>query len=108
VTDGLVFIADMGRMLHCVDARTGRACWTHELDGEVWGSTLVADGKLYVGTHRGTLWVLAAGRDKQVLGSVDMGDHLYTTPIAANGVLYVATMSQLYALAVPPGNPKDQ
>jgi len=101
VTDGLVFIADMGRMLHCVDARTGQAVWTHELDGEVWGSTLVADGKLYVGTHRGTLWVLAAGRDKRVLGSVDLGDPIHTTPVAANGVLYVATMSQLYAVAVP-------
>ena len=107
VADGLVFVADMGRMLHCVDARTGQACWTHELDGEIWGSTLVADGKLYVGTQRGTLWVLAAGRDKRVLASVDMGDHLYTTPIAANGVLCVATMSRLYALAVPPGSPKD-
>jgi outer membrane protein assembly factor BamB len=105
VADGLVFIADMGRMLHCVDARTGQAYWTHELDGEVWGSTLVAEGKLYVGTHRGTLWVLQAGREKRVIGSAQMGDPIHTTPIAANGVLYVATMTRLYALAVPPGTP---
>jgi len=108
VVDGLVFIADMGRGVHCVDTRTGQACWTRELDGEVWGSTLVADGRLYVGTGRGTLWVLTAGRDKQVLGSVDMGDPIHTTPVAANGVLYVATMTRLYALAIPPGNPKDE
>lgn len=111
VTDGLVFIADMGRMLHCVDVRTGKAVWTHELDGEVGGSTLVADGKIYVGTHRGTLWVLAAGRDKQVLSSVDFDRPIYTTPVAANGVLYVATMTQLYALAVAPptsANPLSQ
>jgi outer membrane protein assembly factor BamB len=108
VTNGLVFIADMGRMLHCVDARTGQACWTHELDGEVWGSTLVADGKLFVGTQHGTLWVLEAGREKLVLGSVEMGEPIHTTPIAANGVLYVATMTRLYALALPPGNPRKQ
>ncbi len=99
VKKGLVFIADMGRMVHCVDTQTGRAVWTHELDGEVWGSTLVADGKLYVGTHRGTLWVLAASRDKQVLASVDFEEAIYTSPVAANGVLYVATMSKLYAIA---------
>ena len=107
VVGGLAFIADMGRVVHCVDTRTGRACWTHDLDGEVWGSTLVADGKLYVGTDRGTLWVLAAGRDKQVLGSVDMGDPIHTTPVAANGVVYIATMTRLYALANPPTDPKD-
>lgn len=100
--DGLVFIADMGRMLHAVDARTGRACWTQELDGEVWGSTLVADGKVYVGTHRGTLWVLRAGRTKEVLGSTNLGRPIHTTPVAANGVLYVATMNRLYALAASP------
>lgn len=104
--DGLVFIADMGRMLHAVDGRTGRALWTQELDGEVWGSTLVADGKVYVGTHRGTLWVLRAGRAKEVLGSTNLGRPIHTTPVAANGVLYVATMNRLYALAAAPGDSK--
>jgi outer membrane protein assembly factor BamB len=98
VKDGLVFIGDFGQKVHCVDVRTGRAVWTHEVDGEVWGSTLVADGRLYVGTLRGTLWVLSADRTKRVIGSVDLGDAIYTTPVAANGVLYVATMSRLYAL----------
>ena len=92
-------------MLHAVDARTGRALWTQELDGEVWGSTLVADGKVYVGTHRGTLWVLRAGRDKEVLGATNLGRPIHTTPVAANGVLYVATMNRLHALAVSPDNP---
>jgi hypothetical protein len=98
VVDGMVFIADMGRTVHCVDANTGKPYWTHEVDDEVWGSTLVADGKLYVGTHGGTFWVLAAQRQKQVLGSVELGGAINTSPTTANGAIFIASMSRLYAV----------
>jgi outer membrane protein assembly factor BamB len=97
VRDGLVYIADAGRRVYCLDARTGRPCWTHEMSGGTWGSTLVADGKVYVGTRRGNLWVLAAGRQKRLLATVKLGSAIHATPAAANGVLYVATMTHLYA-----------
>ncbi len=97
VADGLVYAADWGGTVHCVDAATGKAVWTHKLSGEIWGSTLVADGKVYVGTRRGELCVLAAGRQKRVLSSAQLGSPISGTPVAANGVLYVATASRLWA-----------
>ncbi len=99
VHEGLVFVGDCGRTLHCVDAETGRACWTEELDGDVWSSALVADGKVYVGTRRGSLWIFAAGREKRLLSTVGMGDPIHGSPVAANGVLYVPTLANLYAIA---------
>jgi outer membrane protein assembly factor BamB len=101
VDRGLVFIADTGGILHCVDAATGLACWTHELTGEAWASPLVADGKVYLGTRRGVCYVLAAARDKRVLDTIDLGAPISSTAVAANGVLYVTTMSRLYACARP-------
>jgi hypothetical protein len=98
ISDGLVFVADTTGMVHCVDAETGKPYWTHDTGGEVWGSTLVADGKVYVGTHKGDLCVLAAGREKRVIASVNLGSPINGTPVAANGTLYVATMKRLYAL----------
>ena len=95
---GLVYIADCAGRLHCVDARTGSACWTHQLKGAVWGSTLVTDGKVYVGTRRKQFCVLAAGRHKRVLSTVQLDSPMTSTPAAANGVLYVATSRTLYAL----------
>jgi outer membrane protein assembly factor BamB len=108
VTNGMVFIADMGRTVHCLEANTGKPYWTHEVDDEVWGSTLAADGKLYVGTHGGTFWVLAADRQKQVLGSVDLGSPMNTTPTAANGAIFVATMSRLYAVELASNREKER
>jgi hypothetical protein len=42
--------------------------------------------------------VLAASRDKKVISSIELDSSTTSTPVAANGVLYVATMKKLYAL----------
>jgi outer membrane protein assembly factor BamB len=94
----LVFVADCGRKIHCVDAETGKAYWTHEIKGDVWASPLVADGKVYVGTRSGAMWVFAAGKEKQVLNCIEIGSPISATTTAANGVLYIATMTRLYAV----------
>ena len=98
VHDGLVYIPDCGGVVHCLDADTGRACWTHRTKGPIWGSTLVADGKVYVGTRRNDFWVLAAGREKKVISSIDLDSPVSAPPTTANGVLYITTMRRLYAV----------
>ena len=98
IRDGLVYVADCGGKVHCVDAQTGKPYWIHDAGGEIWASTLVADGKVYIGTRRGRFWVLAAGKEKRVLSSVHLADQIISTPVAANGALYVGIMSRLYAL----------
>ena len=94
----LVFVADCGGKVHCVDAATGRAHWVHDAEGEMWSSTLVADGKVYVGTRRGQFWILNADKDLKVLSSIRLPDPVISTSVAANGVLYVGTMTTLYAV----------
>jgi len=98
ISNGMVFIADCGRLFHCVDAETGKAFWTYEVDGEVWASALVADRKVFLGTRAGKFYVFAASRDKQLLATMDLGSPISSTCAAANGILYVATMNRLYAV----------
>jgi outer membrane protein assembly factor BamB len=97
IHDGLAYITDSGRRIHCFDAVTGRPVWEHETHGEIWGSPLVADGKVYVGTLQRRLWVLAADRRKKVLAEIRLDGPIPTSPVAANGTLYLATMKTLYA-----------
>jgi outer membrane protein assembly factor BamB len=73
--------------------------WTHEIKGEVWASPLVADGKVYLGTRSGNFYVFEAGREKKVLSVIEFGNPISGTATAANGVLYVATMTRLYAIS---------
>ena len=98
VKDHLVFIADCGRRFHCVDAKTGLPLWTHEIKGEAWASPYVADGKVYLGTRSGNFYVFAAVREKKILSELELDNPISATATAANGVLYVATMTDLYAV----------
>ncbi|HWW03350.1 MAG TPA: PQQ-binding-like beta-propeller repeat protein [Candidatus Acidoferrum sp.] len=97
VSGDLVFAADCGRKVYCVEARAGKVRWVQETNGEIWSSTLVADGKVYVGTCRGDFWVMAASREKKVLRTIQFDSPIHGSPVAANGVLYVTTMHWLYA-----------
>ena len=107
----LLFVADFSGFLHCLDADTGQVYWTHDMKAHMWGSTMVADGKVYVGDEDGDFVVLAASKEKQVLSETEFGTPLYATPVAANGVLYVQTSSHLYAAhdaARPPDSDQPQ
>ena len=99
VADGLVFTADTSRHIHCIDADNGKAVWVHDTPGDFWGSPLVADGKVFVGSRKGDFWIMAASREKKVLSKVDFKKPISATPTAANGVLYIATMTDLFAIA---------
>jgi outer membrane protein assembly factor BamB len=101
VSDGLAYVTDSLRQLHCIDALTGRPVWTHELRGEIWASAFIADGRVYVGSRRGDFWAFAHGREKRVLATVEVGDPMAATAVAANGTLFVATMKNLFAIRRP-------
>ena len=98
VTEELVFVSDTARNIHCVDRKTGEGLWTHGLGGETWASPYVADGKVYIGTRGGDYWVFAAGREKQMISHVKLSAPVSATAVAANGVLYIGTMKELFAL----------
>jgi outer membrane protein assembly factor BamB len=98
IHDGLVYVGDCNGKVHCVDAQTGRPYWIHDAGGDIWASTLAADGKVYIGTRKGDFWVLAAGKDLRVLSSIRLGDPVISTAVAANGTLYLGTMTRLYAV----------
>jgi outer membrane protein assembly factor BamB len=65
----------------------------------MWGSTLVADGKVYTGDEDGDFVILAASREKKLLFETNLNAPIHSTPIMANGVLYVASNSHLFAIA---------
>jgi outer membrane protein assembly factor BamB len=99
VAEGLVYISDFNGFLHCLDAGTGKSHWTFDMMAPVWGSPLVADGKVYLGDQDGDVVVLKTGTEMKKISEIDMGNSVYSTPVPANGVLYIMTRSELYAIA---------
>jgi outer membrane protein assembly factor BamB len=106
--NGLLFIGDFSGFVHCLDADTGKVNWVHDMKAHMWGSTLVADGKVYVGDEDGDFCVLASSKQKKVISEVNLGYPIYGTPVVANGVMYVLNQSYLYAFADPNKTAKDE
>lgn len=98
IQDGLLYVGDFSGNVSCFDPDTGERYWIHDTKAPIWSSTLAADGKVYIGTGKGDLWVFAAGKELKVLSTVKLGSPMYNTPIVANGVLYVASNTHLYAV----------
>lgn len=97
---GLLFIGDFSGFVHCLDAETGKLHWVYDMKAHMWGSTMVADGKVYVGDEDGDFVVLAAkGGDKaEVISETNLGAPVYSTPVIANGTMYIASQTHLFAV----------
>lgn len=108
--EGLLFVGDFSGFVHCLDAETGKVYWVHDMKAHMWGSTMVADGKVYVGDEDGDLTVLAAAKEKKVLSEVNLGAPVYSTPVVANGTIYISSNTHLYAFTDSAQSPltKDQ
>jgi outer membrane protein assembly factor BamB len=98
IHDGLLYIADLSGFLYCLDAETGEHYWTYDAFAAVWGSPFVADGKVYLGDEDGDVAILEEGKEMKLLAEINMGTAVYTTPVARDGVLYIASRNMLYAL----------
>jgi outer membrane protein assembly factor BamB len=99
VHDGLCYACTLDGHLHCLDARSGTEYWVYDLKAGVWGSPYWVDGKVYIGTEDGEVYVFKHGREAKLLAQVEAGQPIRTTPVVARGVLYVATESKLLAIA---------
>jgi outer membrane protein assembly factor BamB len=97
VADGLVYVPDIAGRLHCLDADTGKCYWIEDTQAQTWGGPLLADGRLYFGNQK-EFFIMATGKEAKILSRVRLGSPVYSTPIAANGVVYVASNHYLWAL----------
>jgi outer membrane protein assembly factor BamB len=99
ISDGLLYVADMLGKVYCLEAASGKVVWRHEWPARtaIWGSPLVADGKVYLGSRGKGLLVFAASREKRVIHD---GGKLFVdvVPAVAGGVMYVAAHHALFAI----------
>lgn len=98
IKDNILYITDFSGLIHCLDAKTGKVHWTYDMLAAAWGSGLVVDGKVYIGDEDGLLRVFRHSKKMELLAEMNMGNSVYSTPVVANNVLYVANKSHLFAI----------
>jgi outer membrane protein assembly factor BamB len=98
VHEGLIYWPDFSGFLHCLDQKTGQAYWTHDMFAAIWGSPMVADGKVYLGDEDGDVAVLQPGKTLKVLAESNMGSSVYSSPVAVGNTIFISSRNQLFAL----------
>jgi outer membrane protein assembly factor BamB len=103
VYDGKLFALDGdSQTLTCMDPKTGQKKWQGNLGerGVIRSSPTAADGKIYIISEKGTVFVCSAGDDFQVLSTIQMGDAEGTRAsiAVANGNLFIRTTENLYCV----------
>lgn len=97
--DGRLFIPDATGFAVCIDPKSGQEIWKERLDGNLWGSMLLNDGKIYVSNLEGETFVFAARPKFQLLARNKMGEPIYAAPAVSNGEIFLRTHRNLYCIA---------
>ena len=103
IKNGLLFLPDFSGLMHCVDAKTGEGHWTHDLFAATWGSAMIVEDKVYVGDEEGKVTIFKLSPEKEIIAEVEMGNSVYSTPIVANNILYIANKTHLFAITPEAG-----
>ena len=102
VQDGLIYVGDLGGRVTCLDTATGAVVWQHETRAPIWGCLMVAGGRIYAGNTAGMMTILGAGRQKQVLGRIEMDSAIFSRPALVGDQMLLATARRLHLIANKP------
>ena len=97
---GYLYLGNSNGIVRCFNARTGEEIYEKRLDvgAAIISSLVAAEGKIYCAVENGTVYVLAAGPDFNILARNPMGEPCFATPAISQGVLYFRTTQSLMAI----------
>ncbi|MDP6579216.1 MAG: PQQ-binding-like beta-propeller repeat protein [Vicinamibacterales bacterium] len=101
VYDGLLYNCRDNGVLSVYEPRTGRRLYQERISRGGSGfsaSPVAADGKVYFSSEDGSVYVVRAGPDFEVVAENPMGETLMATPALSEGALYIRTRSLLVAV----------
>jgi len=95
--DLMYTLADNG-VLSAYEAKTGELIYQQRLPSSFSASPVAADGKLYLASEDGDVFVVKAGKQYELLSRNVMGHPLMATPAISQGMLIVRGENAIYAI----------
>jgi outer membrane protein assembly factor BamB len=73
--------------------------WVYDMLAASWGSPLIADGHVYMGDESGEVVIFNLTKEPhEPVAELEMGNSIYSTPIVANGVLFIGNKTHVFAI----------
>ncbi len=99
VVDGLAYLLSKDGQLQCVELSTGKQVYANRTyTGQHRTSPMYADGHIYFGSNDGHFTVIKAGKDFEIVSTIEMGEAITASAIVSNGTLYIRSYEALYAI----------
>ena len=99
IVDGLVYLLHKDGKLQCLELTTGKELYMERTyTGPHRSSPMYADGHIYFGSNDGHFTVVRAGREFQLVNTIEMGEAITASAIVSNGTLYIRSYEALYAI----------
>ncbi|HEY0872568.1 MAG TPA: PQQ-binding-like beta-propeller repeat protein [Vicinamibacterales bacterium] len=95
----LYMVNDNGGIVTMLDPDTGELLKQGRLPGgsdTFYASPVAGDGKVFIASEKGQVFVLPPGPSLEPLAINDMGDGIYATPALVDGRIYLRTVHTLY------------
>ncbi len=89
-------------ILDCYNLKTGEEIYRQRLShrgGGFSASPVAADGKIYLPSEDGEIFVVEAGPQFELLATNPMGELLMATPALSSGMMFVRTQHHLFAIS---------
>jgi outer membrane protein assembly factor BamB len=103
VHDGILYVSGDNGILSAYDVNTGSRIYQERVAaGGFSASPVVADGRIYLASEDGDVYVIRAGRQYERLATNRMGEICMATPAISRGLLLVRTATQLVAVRAAP------
>jgi outer membrane protein assembly factor BamB len=86
----------------CYDLKTGAEIYRERIPHQGGGfsaSPVAADGKIYLPSEDGEIYVVRAGPKFELLATNSMGELMMATPAISSGTLFVRTQHHLFAIS---------
>lgn len=98
---GLVYVLNNNGVIDCYDLPTGKEIYRERIPHKGSGfsaSPVAADGKIYLSSEDGEMFIVRAGSKFELLGSNPMGELLMATPALSEGSMYVRGQHHVFAI----------
>jgi len=94
----LMYISGDNGILRVFEAKTGKAVYEQRLPATFSASPVAADGKVYLASEDGDVYVIRAGATYELLATNPMGEPLMATPAISGNLLILRSQSYLYGI----------
>jgi len=98
--DGYLFTLNVNGVLTAYDPQTGKRAFRGRVGtgGAFSASPVGADGRLYIASEDGEVYVISATPDMKQLAKNDMKEVIMATPAISDGLIVLRTMGHLYGV----------